>query len=106
MATKQIKRGRTMAKINREHHIITVTRSNVNILAQVLEPKTLRPVYTATSLKLKGNKTEQAAAVGIEVAKYLKSNKIEKISFNRNGYIYHGRVKAVAEAIRKEEINF
>jgi large subunit ribosomal protein L18 len=106
MATRQIKRNRTMAKINKDKHIVTVTRSNINILAQVLEPKTLRPLFTATSTKLKGNKTEQAQKVGSEVAKFLNDKKIEEISFNRNGYIYHGRVKALAEQMRQDKIKF
>ncbi|MGL4759771.1 MAG: 50S ribosomal protein L18 [Patescibacteria group bacterium] len=106
MATRQIKRNRTMAKINRDKHIVTVTRSNLNISAQVLEPKTLRPIFTSTSSKLKGNKTEQAKKVGQEIAKYLNSNKVEVISFNRNGYIYHGRIKALADAMREDKIKF
>ncbi len=106
MATRQIKKNRTMAKINKNKHIVTVTRSNLNILAQVLEPVTLRPIFTATSSKLKGNKTEQAQNVGDQVAKFLNANKIEEISFNRNGYLYHGRVKALAEKIREDKIKF
>jgi large subunit ribosomal protein L18 len=106
MATRQIKRNRTMAKINRNKHIVTVTRSNINILAQVLEPKTLRPLFTANSAKLTGNKTEQAKKVGSVVAKFLNDNKIEEISFNRNGFIYHGRIKALADQMREDKIKF
>ena len=42
--------------------------------------------------------------VGYSIAKKLKDNKIEKIIFDRNGYLYHGRVKAIAEAIREKGI--
>jgi large subunit ribosomal protein L18 len=106
MATRLIKKNRVTAKINRDHHIVVVSRSNLNILAQVLEPKTLRPLFTANSYKFKGNKTEQATKVGASVADFLNKNKIETISFNRNGYLYHGRVKAVAEKMREEKIKF
>jgi large subunit ribosomal protein L18 len=106
MATRQIKKNRTLSKINRSKHIVTVSRSNVNILAQVLEPLTLRPLFTANSFKLKGNKTDQASQVGQSVADFLKKNKIEEINFNRNGFLYHGRVKAVAEKMRELNIRF
>ncbi len=106
MATRSIKKNRSLSKLNRDMHIVTVFRSNLNILAQVLEPKTLKPLFTANSYKLKGNKTEQAAAVGKLTADYLNKNKIEAINFNRNGFLYHGRVKAVAEKMREENIKF
>jgi large subunit ribosomal protein L18 len=106
MASKIIRKQRSSAKINTDTHVVVVSRSNQNILAQVLEPKTLRPVFTANSYKLTGVKTEQATKVGDAVGQYLSKNSIDKISFNRSGYLYHGRIKAVAEAIRANKINF
>jgi large subunit ribosomal protein L18 len=106
MATRTIKKNRTFSKINKEKYIVTVYRSNLNILAQVLEAKTLRPLYTANSYKLTGNKTEQAVKIGEQVANFLTSIKVDEINFNRNGYLYHGRVKAVAEKMRELNIKF
>jgi large subunit ribosomal protein L18 len=106
MATRLIKKNRSFAKMNKDHHIVVVSRSNLNIMAQVLAPKTLKPLFTANSYKYTGNKTEQSTKVGEAVANYLNKNSIDIVSFNRNGYLYHGRVKAVAEKIREFNIKF
>jgi len=56
---------------------------------------------------LKGQtKTEQAAVVGKMIADVAKSAGVESVVFDRNGYLYHGRVKALAEAAREERIKF
>jgi large subunit ribosomal protein L18 len=82
-----------------------VFRSNKNILAQLLEPTTKKVLFTIGSEKFKsGTKTERATQVGQEAAKQLKKLKFERVHFDRNGFEYHGRVKAVAEAIRQENI--
>jgi large subunit ribosomal protein L18 len=106
MATRNIRKNRSMAKINTTKHIVTVFRSNQNILAQVLEPVTLRPLFTANSYKSKGTKTEKSSQVGKAIADFLSKNNISEISFNRNGYLYHGRVKTVADSMRDNKINF
>ena len=54
----------------------------------------------------KGNKTEQAAFVGAAVAEKAKAAGIEAVVFDRNGYLYHGRVKALADAARNGGLNF
>jgi large subunit ribosomal protein L18 len=106
MATRIIRKNRSTAKLNTTKHIVTVFRSNKNILAQVLEPLTLRPLFTTTSYKQTGTKSEKSTKVGQVVAEFLKKNNVTEISFNRNGYLYHGRVKAVAESMRANQINF
>lgn len=106
MAIRSIKKRRVIKKLNKDKHIITVYRSNLNILAQVLEPKTLRPLCTFNSYKLKGNKTEQSIKVGDSLVEFLNKNKIEEVTFNRNGYLYHGRIKALAERVRELNIKF
>jgi len=57
-------------------------------------------------LKVAKSKTEQSKVVGSALAKKIKTNKITKIVYDRNGYKYHGRIKAVADAIREEGVNF
>jgi large subunit ribosomal protein L18 len=106
MATRIIRKNRSMAKINTDRHIVTVYRSNKNMLAQVLEPKTLRPLFTANSYKMTGSKAEKSTKVGEAIADFLNKIEAKDISFNRNGYLYHGRVAAVADAIRSKNINF
>jgi large subunit ribosomal protein L18 len=105
MARKEIKRRRTKRSINYDNYVVVISRSNKNIAAQVLEPNSKKTVFSISSNKLnKVSKTEKSEKIGQEVAKFLKGKKIEKAVFDRNGYLYHGRVKAVAEAIRKDKI--
>lgn len=52
------------------------------------------------------NKTEQAHELGARAAELLKEKGIDKIVFDRSGYLYHGRVKAAAEALRESGIKF
>ena len=54
----------------------------------------------------KGNKTDQATLIGKEIAGIAKKAGFESVVFDRNGYLYHGRVKALAEAAREEGIKF
>lgn len=90
---------------------MTVFRSNTNISVQIIDDvvgKTL--VSTASLVKdiasKKVTKTEQAALVGELIAKKAIESGISKVSFDRNGYLYHGRVKSLAEAARKGGLIF
>ena len=96
-------RKRSKAKIDYlGNHIVIVARSNKNVTAQVLfEGKT---IFTSVSNKMTGTKTEKATQVGKAVADYLKTNKVESVIFDRNGFVYTGRVAIVAEQIREAGI--
>jgi large subunit ribosomal protein L18 len=83
---------------------LVVTRSNRGIVAQLVDDNGSRTVASATWLQLKsfkGNKTEQAAEVGKLLAQKAKAANIERAVFDRGGYLYHGRVKALADAARE-----
>ena len=89
---------------------MTVTRSNKNISVQVIdddEGKTLASISTLEKefATLKPN-TEGAAKLGEAIGARLKEKKITKIVFDRNGYLYHGVVKALADGARKAGIEF
>jgi large subunit ribosomal protein L18 len=89
---------------------LVVFRSNRGISAQLvddLEGKTLAAA-TWQNLKksFKGNKTAQAAEVGKLLAENAKKADIETVVFDRGGYLYHGRVKALAEAAREGGLKF
>ena len=57
-------------------------------------------------MKSAKSKTDQSKMIGLDLADKIKNSKIKKIIYDRNGYKYHGRVKAVADAIREKGINF
>ena len=84
---------------------LVVTRSNRGIAAQLIDDREGKTLASATWLQLaktfKGNKTEQAAEVGKLLAQKAKQANIESAVFDRAGYLYHGRVKALAEAARE-----
>jgi large subunit ribosomal protein L18 len=105
MATREIRKNRSKKKLQGDAHVLVVFRSNKHILAQVTEPTSRKTLFTVTSATIKkGTKTEKSLEVGKKVAELLKKNKIEKVIFDRNGFLFHGRIKALAEAIKNENI--
>ena len=90
---------------------LCVFRSNANIEAQIIDDVKGVTLVSATSLdkelKLKnGSNIEAAKVVGAEIAKRAKKAKITTVVFDRGGYLYHGRVKALAEAAREGGLEF
>jgi large subunit ribosomal protein L18 len=82
---------------------MTVFRSNKQIYAQLVDDKSGKTLAAASSLAIaeKMPKIQQAAKVGELIAQKAKDAGIETVVFDRNGYLYHGRVKEVADAARK-----
>ncbi|MBR5655571.1 MAG: 50S ribosomal protein L18 [Prevotella sp.] len=86
---------------------LSVFRSNKQIYAQVINDLTGNTLASASSLGLeKMPKKEQAAKVGELVAEKAKAAGITSVVFDRNGYLYHGRVKELADGARKGGLNF
>ena len=88
---------------------LVVFRSNRGIFAQLVDDEAGRTLASASWLQqrsFKGNKTEQAAAVGKALAAEAKKAGIETCVFDRAGYLYHGRVKALAEGAREGGLQF
>ncbi|MBG9983898.1 50S ribosomal protein L18 [Aerococcaceae bacterium DSM 111022] len=88
---------------------LNVFRSNTNIYAQVIDDVagvTLVSASTLDEAVAEGSKTEQAAAVGKLVAERAKEANIETVVFDRGGYVYHGRVEALANAAREAGLQF
>jgi large subunit ribosomal protein L18 len=88
---------------------VVVFRSNRGIEAQViddLEGKTLAAASWLNLKSFKGSKTEQAAEVGKLLAQNAKGAGVETVVFDRGGYLYHGRVKALADAAREGGLKF
>lgn len=87
---------------------LTVFRSNKQIYAQVIDDLTGKTVAAASSLKLTeaAPKKEIAAKVGELVAKKAQEAGVTSVVFDRNGYLYHGRVKELAEGARNGGLKF
>ncbi len=90
---------------------LCVFRSNANISAQIIDDVKGVTLVSATSLdkSLKitnGGNIEAAKAIGAEIAKRAKKAKIDKVVFDRGGYLYHGRVQALAESARENGLEF
>jgi large subunit ribosomal protein L18 len=90
---------------------LNVFRSNQNIFAQIIDDNNAVTIVSASSndkeLKLEnGGNVEAATKVGELLAKRAKKSKITKVTFDRGGYQYHGRVKALADAARANGLEF
>lgn len=90
---------------------LSIFRSNKQIYAQLVDDLTGTTLAAASSLDKEiiaatGTKTEKAAMVGKLIAQRAQANNIEAVVFDRGGYLYHGRVKSVADAAREGGLKF
>ena len=88
---------------------LNIFRSNTGIYAQVIDDVAGVTLVSASTLdsEVSGNtKTEQASSVGAVVAKRAVEKGIKEVVFDRGGYLYHGRVQALAEAARENGLDF
>jgi len=114
MTTKTDRRNKIKLRVRSRVHgttecpRLTVFRSNKQIYAQVIDDLTGKTLAAASSLKLadKAPKKEIAAKVGELVAKAAQEAGVTSVVFDRNGYLYHGRVKELADAARKGGLKF
>lgn len=113
MITKQERRTKIKYRVRNkisgtpERPRLTVFRSNKQIYAQVIEDLNGRTLAAASSLGLEAMpKKEQAAKVGELIAQKAQEAGVQTVVFDRNGYLYHGRVKELADAARKGGLKF
>lgn len=88
---------------------LNVFRSNAHIHAQIIDDVNGNTLVAASSVSMKlenGGNIEAAAKVGAEIANLALKANITEVKFDRGGYIYHGRVKALAEAAREAGLKF
>tara|TARA_B100002052_G_scaffold63084_3_gene56202 strand:+ start:140 stop:508 length:369 start_codon:yes stop_codon:yes gene_type:complete len=108
------KKKRISFKIRKriQHPRLVVFRSNRNIFLQLVDNISNNTICSSSSIDKKlvksiskaENKIDMSRIVAEDLASKLKSNKLDTIVFDRNGYRYHGRVKAVADTLRKNGI--
>ena len=114
MATKETRRIRIKRSIRSrisgtsERPRLTVFRSNKQIYAQIIDDTKGTTLAAASSLKIaeKATKKEIAAKVGALIAQHAKEAGIQTVVFDRNGYLYHGRIKELADAARNSGLKF
>ena len=114
MSTKLEKRLKIKRRVRGKVHgtsecpRLSVFRSNKQIYAQIIDDVAGNTLASASSLKIEDKlpKKEVAAKVGELIASKAKEAGVEKVSFDRNGYLYHGRVKELANAARKSGLKF
>ena len=111
MRIERHKRIRKSINGNEERPRLNVFRSNANITAQIIDDEKGVTLVSASTLEkdlniTNGGNVEAAKLIGAEIAKRAKKAKITKVVFDRGGYLYHGRVKALAEAARENGLEF
>lgn len=87
---------------------LAIFRANSNTYAQIIDDQAHKTLVSVSSLNTKftGKKTEQASQIGSLLAQKALEQKIIQVVFDRGGYKYHGRVKALAEAAREAGLKF
>ncbi len=88
---------------------MSVFRSNKQIYVQLIDDSTGKTIASSSSVEAgdaKVNKIEQAKLVGAAIANKAKEAGVETVVFDRNGYLYHGRIKSLAEAAREGGLKF
>ena len=109
---KRLLRNRSkMKKVNIDRYRVTIFKSLRNISAQIIDDKINKTIVSASSMekelkKEKKNKTDLSVILGEVLAKRASEKKINKVYFDRGGYKYHGRIRALAESLRKNGLNF
>ena len=88
---------------------LSIYKSNKEFYAQIIEDVNGKTLAAASSVKMKKDglsKTEVAKAVGVELAKNAKTAEIASVVFDRNGFLYHGRIQAFADGAREAGLKF
>ena len=114
-ATKAVAREKKKLKIRKrvmgstERPRLCIFRSTKHVYAQVIDDSTGQTLVSASTLDtdgVKGANKDAFSAIGKEVAKRPVGKNIKQVVFDRNGYLYHGRVKALADAAREGGLEF
>jgi large subunit ribosomal protein L18 len=110
-SARRVRTIRSIAGTDRTR--LTVFRSSKHIYAQLVDPQTGRTIATVSSRSKDvmgegptSGKIEAAKRVGKSIADVAREKQIEEVVFNRNGFLYHGRVKALADAAREAGLRF
>lgn len=110
LLNKNLRKARVRSKVSgtADRPRLTVTISNVHVSAQLIDDVNSVTLAAATTVgkKVTGTMAEKAAGIGTDIAKKATKAKISRVVFDRNGRAYAGRLKALADAARKEGMEF
>ena len=106
-----IRNRNKLKRINTDRYRITIVKSLKNISAQIIDDRKNQTIVSASSTekdikKNKNKKINLSVIIGEILAKRAAEKKINKVYFDRGRYKYHGRVKALADSLRKSGLNF
>ncbi len=106
--TRRSARVRSVVSGSAARPRLAVFRANQHVYAQLIDDVTGKTLAEASTLKAvkAGTKTEQSAAIGTQIAKQAIELNIKQVVFDRGGFKYHGRVKALADAARSAGLEF
>ena len=105
---RRMNRVRKVVRGTTERPRLSVHVSNRHISAQIIDDTTHQTLVSSSTVSVKatGSMTEKASAIGKDVAKKAKAKKVTAVAFDRGPKLYHGRVKALADAAREEGLEF
>lgn len=110
LLNRTLRKSRVRAKVTgtEVRPRLTVFISNMHVSAQIIDDEAQKTLASSTSVggKVTGSMKEKAAIVGTEIAKKAKKAKVSAVVFDRNGRRYAGRLQALADAARKEGLEF
>ena len=110
LLNRNLRKARVRSKVKgtSERPRLSITISNMHVSAQIIDDSKGSTLVSATTVgsKITGTMTEKCAAIGTEIAKKAKKAKINSVVFDRNGRQYAGRLSALADAARKEGLEF
>lgn len=110
LLNRSLRKARVRSKIHgtAERPRLSVTISNLHVSAQLIDDDKGNTIASATTVgtKATGSMSEKCALIGTEIAKKAKKSKITAVVFDRNGRQYAGRLRALADAARKEGLEF
>ena len=108
---RKLRNRKKLKSVNVNRYRISVTKSLNNLFAQIIDDRQKKTLVSASSIEKeikskKVKKIEKSSLIGEILAKRASEKKINKVFFDRGGYKYHGRIKALAESLRKNGLNF
>ncbi len=108
---RTIRNRKKLKSVSYDRYRITVSKSLNNISAQIIDDNVNKTIVSASSneKEIRSNKVkkmEMSKIIGETLAKRAAEKKITKVYFDRGGFKYHGRIKSLAEALRKNGLNF